>query len=285
MNTINPIPSTTPPQPSLLLKSNGLGFTPLGTFFRMATSAQRWGADQMFGRLEGIKNPVLACRHGPINSSIVNNLLTHFQTINSKLQFSTYMCANPIQDMTEENLKAHLTDLFAASGASPNSTWVFPVLLKTKAPWFTSVLGELEHMTVFIVQDGKLEFYDPLGVSMNVYSWSPKVQIAKAGQIIHEFMFPGIKFEPLENHNPHQSDASMCGVFLLAWIHHRVVEGKTQREWIKKLAHTHDYEIRKDVDQLLAECTSKEEPISPRVIGDSDDGEILTFDLDDDTDA
>lgn len=263
-NSFAPIPSTTPPRPTLWVRGDGKGRTFLGNLLRVAETAKRWGMDKVYGGVPGVA-PELAPRTTKLTSKELLELLTYFRQIYPNFHFSEYLCLNPIQSLDKEALKAHLVTLFAEPTLSEDMFFLFPIYYKT------DTFFETGHMTFFLANKGVVEFYDTNGISTLYYPWYDKYTLQNVAFIIQERLYSK-RSSPLANFNSHQSDHIMCGLFVAAWINHRVILGKTQKEWITKVENTDDEQIRREVWQLL----EKSPKITPQT--EVEDDLIFTFD-------
>lgn len=241
-----PIPSSTPPKPTIWARGDGRGHTTFGNMWRLAVSVQRRAADMFYGPLDGAKTHELANRSEDMTSGQMCRLFAYFATMNPHFYFSPFMSIMPIQNITEENLTEHLSELLREIPANEKTAVAFPIYFKSKD------LFDAEHMTMFLAINGKLEFHDAKGISITEYRWHDDVNINKVASIIQKKL--NIKSAPLENRYPHQSCIYMCGLFGVAWVYQRAILGKTQKEWIEKISTTTDEQMRLEINQLLHEA-------------------------------
>lgn len=260
------VPSSTPPTPSWLISSHGKGLTGLGDAKRIATTVVNKVADYCYGPQTGIEESALANRTSRMRSNQLYELLMSYSK-KTNLSFSAYMCFNPVQTFDANFLGEHLRTLKMTSKTPDDTVWVLPLYLKPE-----SYFNE-EHMTVLVVTSQFLEFYDSLGKAMHLHSWTNETNLFGIAKIAHEVLFPSTPLILAENYTPHQTDATMCGLFVSLWIHHRFIEGKTQREWIDIVNNTSDFEIRKKVSDLLIQTKSETE--SDEEVEDEEERAIL----------
>jgi hypothetical protein len=216
----------------------------MGNGWRFASSAWSVIEDSWRGSLEDIEEKDLANRTSEMISTQLHKVLKLFASKNTKITFSPFLCTNTVHALDQEGLRNHIISVKEQVLDPDDRYWVFPIWIEAAA----------SHMTAIIAHNGVTEYYDSLGVSMNKYVWYDDIKVLRVASIISEVLFPNSKPELLENHNPHQGDNYMCGLFVAAWIDYRVNQNKTQEEWMAKLKETEDVTIRRQVAKLVREA-------------------------------
>lgn len=239
--------------PSWLNHGLGKGPSNLGNASRVAKTVGNKLKDIAFGPIPGTN----VSRTSLMKTKQLTDFLEKLQVLCKKnhlknVQFSHYTSATPIQDLTAEEFTSHVRSLTRNIPNMESQTWIFPIHVR-KTQWF----GESDHMTVVLVTQGNIEYYDPLGFSMAEQEWIKPQTLDSVASIIYRTIF-SIEDKnaptPLDEVNLsklHQSDIKSCGFWVAAWLHHRVYEGMNNTDWKNKLRTTDDYAIRAQIDAFL----------------------------------